>query len=238
MNKTLQQSVRAYDELHALDNRLMLEWYPARVAALANGPSMLELGIGHGFTANFFARHFQPYRVIDGSPEMIARFRERFDLPQVDIVEAWFEHYRSDERFDTIAMGFVLEHVDDPGLILRHYRSLLKASGAVFVAVPNAEALHRRFGHAAGLLPDMTALSEADRQFGHQRYFTLGSLRSLCESEGYRVVQAEGILLKPVTTGQLEQLQLAPVVLQGMLEVGVEYPELSNAILLKLEPND
>lgn len=237
MTVALNQSVDAYDEHHVLDNRLTLEWYPQRVAALANGRSMLELGIGHGFTAKYFAQHFSPYKVIDGSPEMIERFRSRFGLPQVEIVEAWFEKFETDERYDTIAMGFVLEHVEDPGLLLRLYHRLVKPGGAVFVAVPNSESLHRRIGQAAGMLPDLDMLSAADRDFGHVRYFNLRSLTALCEGAGYRVVNAEGILLKPVTTDQLLQLQFPEPILQGLLKVGASYPELCNSILLKLEPD-
>jgi ubiquinone/menaquinone biosynthesis C-methylase UbiE len=237
MNSSLQQRTEAYDEHFVLDNRLMLEWYPARVAALASGASMLELGLGHGYTTRYFGRHFAPYRVIDGSADMIARFRERFDLPHVDIVESWFETYETDDRFDSIAMGFVLEHVDDPALVLRHYQRFLKPGGAVFVAVPNSEALHRRIGQAAGLLPDLESLSAVDREFGHQRYFNLRSLTALCTDQGYRVSKAEGILLKPVTTAQMLRLEFPEPILQGLLKVGVDYPELCNAILLKLESN-
>src|SRR5450432_3508885 len=147
MSTTLKQSEEAYDEHFVLDNKLMLEWYPHRVVAMAAGDSMLELGLGHGFTTAFFAQHFARYKVIDGSPEMIERFRHRFGLSQVDIVESYFENFDSEERFDNIAMGFVLEHVDDPGAILRRYRHFLKPGGSVFVAVPNSESLHRRFGH-------------------------------------------------------------------------------------------
>ncbi len=232
----LNQRKDAYDEHFVLDNRLMLEWYPQRVVAMASGPSMLELGLGHGFTTNYFARRFSPYRVIDGSPEMIERFRSRFELPQVDIVESWFEKFDTADRYDNIAMGFILEHVDDPGLVLRQYLRFLKPGGSVFVAVPNSESLHRRFGHAAGMLPDFELLSPVDREFGHQRYFNLHTLTALCEAEGYRVIRSEGLLLKPVTTGQLEQLDLDPAILQGMLKVGVDYPELCNALLLKLQP--
>ena len=236
MTKTLTQRKEAYDEHFVLDNRLMLEWYPQRVVAMASGPSMLELGLGHGFSTAYFAQHFAPYRVIDGSAEMIERFRSRFALPQVDIVESWFEKFDTDARYHNIAMGFVLEHIDDPGLILRQYLRFLAPGGSVFVAVPNSESLHRRFGHAAGMLPDVELLSGADRDFGHQRYFNLRTLSQLCEGQGYRVIKAEGILLKPITTGQMEQLELNPNILQAMLKVGVDYPELCNAILLKLQP--
>ena len=53
MSTTLKQSEEAYDEHFVLDNKLMLEWYPHRVVAMAAGDSMLELGLGHGFTTAF-----------------------------------------------------------------------------------------------------------------------------------------------------------------------------------------
>lgn len=237
MTTTLNQRADAYDKHHVLDNKLTLEWYPRRVVDMSSGPSMLELGLGHGYTTNYFAQHFSPYRVIDGSPEMIERFRGRFGLPEVDIVESWFETFECAERYDNIAMGFVLEHVKDPGLLLRHYCQFLKPGGSIFVAVPNCESLHRRIGNAAGVLPDLEQLSAADVDFGHVRYFSLRSLCSLCEASGYQVVKAEGILLKPVTTAQLGQLNLAPNMLQGLLRVGVDYPELCNSLLLQLKPH-
>lgn len=232
----LDAMAQAYDELHVLDNRLSLEWYPQRVIGMARGSSLLELGLGHGHSTSLFARHFKRYRVIEGSPEMIERFRKRFDFADLDIVHSYFETYGSGERFDNIAMGFILEHVDDPALVLRHYLSFLAPGGSVFVAVPNAESLHRRLGHAAGMLPDMAALSAADRQCGHQRYLSLATLTELVTSQGYEVVKCEGILLKPITTQQMHQLALSPEILQALLKVGVDYPELSNSILMQIRP--
>ena len=104
------------------------------------------------------------------------------------------------------------------------------------MAVPNSESLHRRFGHAAGMLPDMSLLSAADKDFGHQRYFSLQSLTELVERVGYKVVRTEGIFLKPITTQQITQLDLSPAILQAMLIVGVDYPQLCNALLMKLIP--
>jgi ubiquinone/menaquinone biosynthesis C-methylase UbiE len=236
MKLSIEQTATAYDEHHVLDNRLTLEWYPQRIARLTQGRSILELGLGHGISTAYFAPRFSRYQVIDGSAEMIARFRERFDIGNVDIVEAYFEDFETDERFDCIVMGFVLEHVEEPGLVLDRYRRFLVPGGAVFVTVPNAESLHRRIGHAAGLLPEIDQLSNVDREFGHRRYFTLDSLKRLATDAGYDVVAAEGLLLKPVTTGQLEKLALSESVLQALLTVGVDYPELCNSLLLKLVP--
>lgn len=230
----LEQDADAYDRDFVLDNRLMLHWYPERVMALADGRSALELGLGHGFTTEAFSRRFERYAVVDGSQEMIDRFRNRFAHVDVDIRRAYFEQFSTEERFDNVLMGFVLEHVDDPGELLRHYARFLAPKGSVFIAVPNAEALHRRFGHAAGMLPDMQVLGDADRAFGHQRYFTLASLTCLVEDSGYSVVATEGILLKPITTQQMIDLRLPEEILQAMLKVGVNYPELCNALLLQI----
>ena len=226
----------AYDEHFVLDNELMLNWYPHRVMAMSRGASLLELGLGHGRSTSFFAEHFDRYQVIEGSSEMIRRFRSRFSSSDLDIVQGYFENFDTSERFDNIGMGFILEHVNDPGLILRRYRSFLKPGGSVFVAVPNRESLHRRFGQAAGLLPNLELLSKADLDFGHQRYFSLATLTELVTQEGYDVVKAEGLFLKPITTGQITTLALSPEILQAMLKVGVDYPELSNAILMQVRP--
>jgi SAM-dependent methyltransferase len=234
---SLDQMQGAYDEHYVLDNTLMLQWYPQRVVQLATGGSLLELGLGHGYSTTYFAQHFSPYRVIEGSPEMIQRFRKRFDINGVDIVEAYFEDFQTSDLYDNIVMGFILEHVNDPALIMRRFRDLLKPKGSVFICVPNSESLHRRIGHAAGLLPDLTQLSQADHDFGHRRYFNLRTLNELVQQERYNVLKVEGIFLKPFTTQQISQLALSPAVHDAMLTVGTDYPELCNAIIMQVQPS-
>ena len=226
----------AYDEHFVLDNKLMLEWYPHRVVGMAEGSSLLELGLGHGYSTEYFAKHFQRYKVIECSGEIIQRFHDRFGISKVDIAHGYFEDFDTKERFDNIGMGFILEHVDDPDAILRRYRQFLKPAGSVFIAVPNSESLHRRLGHAAGVLPDLEQLSVADLDYGHRRYFCLRTLTKVVEDSGYRVIRSEGLFLKPITTQQLVELKLSQQILQAMLEVGVEYPELCNAILMQVRP--
>ena len=233
MASTLKQDIEAYDRHHLVDNRLTLEWYPQRVVAMASTGSMLELGLGHGYSTEYFSNTFDRYMVVEGSVEMIGRFQDRHQFGNVDIVHGFFEDFDTELRFDAIGMGFVLEHVDDPALILRNFSRFLTPGGSIFIAVPNAESLHRRIGHEAGLLPNMQALSEADIDFGHQRYFTCSSLCQMVESAGLEVENIEGLLLKPITSQQIAQLELSEAILQALLKVGVSYPELSNSILLK-----
>ena len=176
MENSLDNHVQAYQGLsiYDFDNAIQLKWYPERIVQFSKGASsLLELGLGHGITASVFERHFKRHVVIDASPAVIQNFRQRFPDSKVEIVESYFETFDTPERFDVIVFGYILEHVDDPIRILKHFRSCLAPGGRMFVTVPNAEVLNRRLGHLAGLLPDMQQLSEHDLLLGHKRYYTV-----------------------------------------------------------------
>jgi SAM-dependent methyltransferase len=236
MNNSLDDYIAAYGEGfdYAFDNNIILDWYPRRIVELCpDGSSLLELGLGHGLTTSRFSRHFSRHLVLDGSASVIEQFRHQFPGSTAEIMETYFENFETAERFDVIVMGFILEHVDDPALILRKFRGFLKPGGRCFVAVPNAESLHRRFGHAAGLLEDMQALGKGDRELGHVRLYSVESLDRQLEEAGYRPVRREGVFLKPFTTSQLQSLALGPDILKAMCAVGIGYPELSCALLVE-----
>lgn len=221
---------------YAFDNEIILNWYPQRILQRCrNETSLLELGIGHGFTTNRFSKHFDRHVVIDGSESVIAQFKEQHPDCRAEIIQSYFEFFETKERFDGIVMGFVLEHVEDPGLVLKHFKQFLAPGGRLFVAVPNGESLHRRFGHAAGLLSDLMALGPGDLALGHRRQYSVRSLADELARAEYRVVRQEGIFLKPMTTQQLQTLSLGEKMIQAMCEVGVTYPELSCALLVEAE---
>lgn len=225
----------AYDSSFAydFDNRLILNWYPQRILKRAREGSLLELGIGHGYTTMRFFQRFSRHVVLDGSLAVIEQFQSGFPDCRADVVHTYFEDFVSAERFDVIVMGFVLEHVEDPLALLRKYREFLKPDGQLFIAVPNAETLNKRVGLAAGLLDNLGRLSDGDRELGHLRLFTVESLQRLVSEARYTVTHLEGIFLKPLTTKQLLQLELDEQVLQGFLQVGIDYPELCVGLLLE-----
>lgn len=219
-----------------IENNLILNWYPRRVIArCGHAKSLLELGVGHGFTSKIFADACDRHVVIDGSSVVIEQFRRNTPDFKGEIVEGYFEDYSINETFDVIVMGFILEHVDDPDLILARYRSFLKPGGKLYVAVPNAKSMNRRIGLELGLIDDIYSLNANDMALGHQRQYCRETLTAAVQRTGYRVTHEEGIYLKPLPLGVLKTLTDFDANLQALLKVGIDFPDLCVALLMELE---
>lgn len=230
------------DQRFYAENMLTERTYCRRIIEALEGHGeirLLSLGLGHGLTARELnaglAGRLRNHTVLEGSREMIERFRAQPGAaPRLDIVECFFEEFQSDVKFDAIEMGFVLEHVEDPGALLSKYRSLLAADGRLFIGVPNALSLHRRLGHMTGFLDDPYILSEMDLKYGHRRYFDLQSLTDCVERAGLVVRSSQGLFMKPFTEKQLQSLQLKPSVWDALAEVSRDYPAIANSIFLEV----
>jgi len=234
--QSLDQHVKAYEgnSIYDFDNEILLNWYPQRIRCLAvHARSLLELGLGHGFSTTQFADAFPRHVVVEGSPAVIKQFKKAHPRCPAQIIEELFENFIPTESFDVIVMGFVLEHVDDPVYILRKFADFLSDKGKIFVAVPNAEVLNRRLGKLMGLIEDIAKPSENDLLLGHRRYYTITTLHRDLEQAGLRVGKTEGIYLKPLSTQQILSLNLDRAALNALCEVGIGYPELSCGMLVE-----
>jgi trans-aconitate methyltransferase len=237
MKNRLDIHVAAYqgNNIYDFDNEILLTWYPQRIVMNSKGSSsILELGLGHGFSTHIFSNAFAKHVVLEGSPAVILNFKKKFPECSARIIETYFEEFNSEENFDVIVMGFILEHVDDPFGIINRYKAFLAPGGKMFLAVPNAAVLNRRLGHLAGMLGNMDTLSENDQLLGHKRYYTVNSLLAEIDRAGYQIDKLEGIYLKPFTTSQMLSLNLDEKVIRALCEVGVDYPELSCGILAQI----
>jgi SAM-dependent methyltransferase len=223
------------------ENLRMLGWYAQRLVAAvrrAGARSLISLGIGHQVVSRTILERLggalDEYTIVEGSAARIAEFRAQTPLPAFARLEnAFFEQFEAARPVDAIEMGFVLEHVDDPRLVLSRFVSFLRPGGVLVIVVPNARSLHRLVGHRAGLLDDLYRLSPHDFELGHQRYFDLQSIRGLAREAGLTVRATEGVFLKCLTTEQLARLGLSDAVMEGFFRVAVELPEISNAIYLE-----
>ena len=223
------------ENIYDFDNEILLNWYPHRIIANSRGAnSLLELGLGHGFTTNIFSTNFKRHVVLEGSPAVIQNFKEKYSECRAEIIETYFEAFTTKEKFDVIVMGFILEHVDDPLEIINLYKNFLSPDGKLFLAVPNAEVLNRRLGKLAGILGDLEELSENDILSGHKRYYSVASLSEQIDRAGYKIEKIEGIYLKPFTSSQILSLNLNKKIIHAMCEMGVDYPELSCGIMAQI----
>jgi 2-polyprenyl-3-methyl-5-hydroxy-6-metoxy-1,4-benzoquinol methylase len=240
MKSKLDDLASAYkeDAEFSLDNKLITSWYPNRVRELSSGTSILELGIGHGYSNVIFSKLFKRHVILEGSKSLIDYFRNKNLDVTSEIIEVMFEDFNTDEKFDVIALGFVLEHVKDPQTLLKKYKKFLKTTGKIIIAVPNAATLPKRIGIASGMIKNLMKLSKFDKELGHYRLYTVDTLRKLVSESGICEEKIEGIFLKTVTSEQLNKLKLSENILQGMMQVGIAFPELCVGILMSCHLQD
>jgi len=219
-----------------IENNLMLNWYPQRIISrFKKVSSILELGLGHGHTAKIFSKACDHYVVIQGASVVIDQFKKSVPDFDGEIIEAYFEDYSPNKKFDVIVMGSILEHVDDPDFLLTRYRSFLSPEGKLYVAVPNAKSLNRRIGLELGLLEDIYSLNANDLALGHQRQYCRDTLKEAVTRSGYCILHEEGIYLKPLPLAVLKTLNDFEANLQAMLQVGTNFPDLCVGLLMELE---
>jgi 2-polyprenyl-3-methyl-5-hydroxy-6-metoxy-1,4-benzoquinol methylase len=195
--------------------------------------SALELGCGEGMLTAHAARVFKRVTAVDAAADYL-RAAKQTAPHNVSFVESLIEEFETHDKFDMVILSGVLEHVENPKLILRRCTGWLTPEAAIFCLVPNALALHRRLGKAMGLIADCHDLSAQDFAVGHRRYYDRQSLESAITDAGLRVLKSEGILLKPLSN---QQMQDWPETLcDGLYEVGRELPDYCAELCVLCKP--
>jgi 2-polyprenyl-3-methyl-5-hydroxy-6-metoxy-1,4-benzoquinol methylase len=117
-------------------------------------------------------------------PEPAAKAAERYD--EVEVGDALRAIDRVSGPFDTILCYDVLEHLVDPGALVRRLRDVAVPGGRLHVSVPNA----RHYSLVRDLVVRGTfGYTEwGHRDSTHLRWFTRRDLQVLLEQAGWRVV--------------------------------------------------
>jgi 2-polyprenyl-3-methyl-5-hydroxy-6-metoxy-1,4-benzoquinol methylase len=202
----------------------------------AKGPNGLELGCASGVMTKILAEHFEKLVVVDGSEYYIGDLRKNFARGNIEYYVSLFEEFETREKFNTIIMAHILEHVADPVGLLRKSRNWLGKDGAIHIIVPNATSLHRRIGKIMGLLDTLNDFSEKDRQLGHMRVYDIKTLVTHIELAGLHVELLEGIFLKPLSNEQMKGWDRR--LLEAFFVVGKEMPEYCSEIYARCRPTE
>lgn len=194
---------------------------------------VLDLGIGFPFIVERLAQIARTYDLVEGSKKLIDNFIEGGGLKaNMTVSHSYYEEYDTEKKYDYILMNSVLIYLDDPLDLLKKYRDFLKDDGKLVITVQNAEALHRRIGVEIGVLENIHELNQMHIERNHKQYFTLAELELLITEAGYSMEVAKGVLLKPITTGQMHNLGFNDKHYSAMIKLGDNYPELANQLFV------
>ena len=191
--------------------------------------SILELGPAEGHMTEEIVTLGLPLTAVEGAPTFCEQLHQRF--PQIEVVQSLFENYEPKKKYDTIVLGHVLEHVEDPVALLRRARDWLTGDGRILAAVPNARSLHRQAAVILGMLPFEEQLNEADVHHGHRRVYNPETYRRDFLAAGLRIEVFGGYWLKPLSNGQIEK-DWTPELLEAFMALGERYPDIAGEIYI------
>jgi 2-polyprenyl-3-methyl-5-hydroxy-6-metoxy-1,4-benzoquinol methylase len=230
---------RHHDEVARLEAIARDSWY----AKGANGASVqycakvferfwrgsrcLELGPAEGLMSEQLAARFPELTLVEGSGKFCEELCGRF--PTTKVVHSLFEDYRPEVAFDTIILGHVLEHVENPRELLRKVGGWLAEGGVLCAGVPNSRSLHRQAAVIMGLLPREDALNESDLHHGHRRVYDPESFRAEFLAAGLKLHCFGGYWLKPLATSQIDA-HWTPEMLAAFMSLGERYPDVAGEI--------
>lgn len=210
--------VRAENDFEVILGKLIIR----KTFELASGPKVLDVACGDGSLTKLMTDHYPSVVGVDGSKDKIELARR--NAPEARFYVSMFEDFDTDEKFDSIVMINILEHVEDPAEFLWKARSLLLPCGEVIAFVPNALSLNRRIGKIMGIIGDHYELSENDLNVGHKRFYDRIDLMSDFLDGGFDSVdEIGGILLKPLSNKQMESWNTD--IVDALYVVGEELPD-------------
>jgi 2-polyprenyl-3-methyl-5-hydroxy-6-metoxy-1,4-benzoquinol methylase len=193
------------------------------------GTSLLEMGPAEGLSTKFLYEVVEDLEVVDASTTYINAIQSQF--PAIKCHLSLFESFEPNRSFDNIYMGHVLEHVEDPGLVLARASTWLNPGGRVIASVPNADSIHRQIGVKLGLIKETNELNANDIQIGHRRVFRRSEFESIFRAQGFEILESSGFFLKFYANSDLESTFSADFI-NELMRIGEMSP--SNAAELFL----
>ncbi len=147
---------------------VVYEWIAARVGGLR----VVDMACGEGYGSNVLAGAAASVVGVDANPEAHEHARLRYTRPNLrferDLVESFAE------PCDAVVFLQTIEHVQDAGAILEHFKSMLGPGGVAFVSTPN-------------LLTLAPPGAEKSDNPWHLREYRAEEFRRLCEDHFSRV---------------------------------------------------
>jgi len=204
--------------------------------------SLLELGSFKGDFTKRLLPYFDDVTCVDASDAAIEVARKKLG-DKVIFVNSLFEEVTLPRRYDNIVLTHVLEHLDDPVVVLKRINGeWLAEGGRFFLVCPNANAPSRQIAVKMGLISHNAAITPAEAEHGHRITYSLDTLERDAKAAGLKVVYRSGIFFKALANFQWDRLLETDIIskdfLEGCYKLGQQYPDLCSSIFLVCERGD
>lgn len=229
----LDDIAKNYSSLKGMDKYTNIYQYKT-IQKYFIGYKVLELGSADGKTTNLLINDFNKVTAVDGSQIAINRLKEQINSNKLETIIGFFEEIVLSECYDTIVMGHILEHVEDPVFILNKFKEYLNNLGRIIVTVPNAKSIHRIAGVNLGLLKSIYDLNETDLRIGHKRIYDYERLKKDIEQAKLNIVARDAYWLKFLSNKQIEE-QWDEKLIETYMEMGNELIEYAAEIVVVCE---
>jgi len=207
-----------------------------------NKGNLLELGSFKGDFTKRFLPYFDDITCVEASDAAISEAKQNLG-DKVQFINSTFESVKLPHHYDNIVLTHVLEHIDDPVLILKRINDeWLAEGGRFFLVCPNANAPSRQIAVKMGLITHNSAVTPAEAEHGHRCTYTLDTLERDVVAAGLKVVHRSGIFFKALANFQWDQLLNTDIIsneyLDGCYQLGQQYPDLCSSIFLMCEKGE
>jgi len=105
------------------------------IAGQLQGLRAIDMACGEGYGADVLSRAAASVVGVDANPEAHEHARLRYPQANLRFVRDLVDSFA--EQTDAVVFLQTIEHLQDPGAVLEHFRSLIGVDGAVFVSTPN-----------------------------------------------------------------------------------------------------
>lgn len=210
-------------------NGIMIKFCASMAKKWLIGSSLLEMGPAEGLSTQYLHEEIKDLEVVDASAVYLNSISAK--MPSIKCHQSLFETFEPNRKYDNIYMGHVLEHVEEPSLIISRAIRWLKPGGRIIASVPNADSVHREIGVRIGMLKTTSDLSESDVRIGHRRVFHRAEFEALFQDLNLKIIESSGFFLKFFPNFELEERFSEEFILE-LMGLGQQSPENSAELFL------
>ena len=201
--------------------------------------NIMELGSFKGDFTRRLLPIFKDITCVEASNEAIDIAKEELG-EKVKFINSTFETATLPRKYENIVLTHVLEHLDDPILVMKRINDeWLSDTGRFFLVCPNANAPSRQIAVKMGLISHNSAVTTSQAEHGHRITYTFDTLERDAKAAGLNVIHRSGIFFKALANFQWDRLLstdiISPEYLEGCYQLGQQYPDLCSSIFLMCE---